>query len=35
MRVYPLRKSLFSESFINDVLKYHDDKPKFVVDNAP
>lgn len=35
MRVYPTRNSLTTESFIRGVLKYCEDKPEFIVDNAP
>jgi transposase-like protein len=35
MRVYPSRNTLATEQFINDVLKYCEGKPTFIVDNAP
>jgi transposase-like protein len=35
MRVYPLRNTLSTEQFINDVLKYCEGEPTFIVDNAP
>jgi putative transposase len=35
MRVYPSRNALATEQFINDVLKYCEGKPKFIVDNVP
>jgi len=35
MRVYTTRNYLTAKSFIKDVLKYCENKPKFVVDKAP
>jgi len=35
MRVYPSRNALVAEQFINEVLKYCEGKPMFIVDNAP
>ena len=35
MRVYPSRNALATEQFINEVLKYCEGKPMFIVDNAP
>ncbi len=35
MRVYPTRNWLVTKSFIKEVLKYCENKPKFVIDKAP
>ena len=35
MRVYTTRNYLTAKSFIKEVLKYCENKPKFVVDKAP
>ena len=35
MRVYPTRNWLVTRSFVKEVLKYCDNKPKFVIDKAP
>ncbi|WP_457550678.1 DDE-type integrase/transposase/recombinase [Archaeoglobus sp.] len=35
MRVYPSRNYLTSKLFISEVLKYCENKPKFVIDKAP
>ena len=35
MRVFPSRSSLATKLFIEDVLKYCDGNPTFVVDRAP
>jgi putative transposase len=35
MRVYPSRNYLTTKLFISEVLKYCENKPKFVVDKAP
>ncbi len=35
MRVYPTRNWLVTRSFIKEVLKYCENRPKFVVDRAP
>jgi len=35
MRVYPSRNALAAEQFINEVLKYCEGKPTFIIDNAP
>ena len=35
MRVYPSRNYLTTKLFISEVLKYCDNKPKFIVDKAP
>ncbi len=35
MRVYPTRNWLTTRSFIKEVLKYCENKPKFVIDKAP
>ncbi len=35
MKVYPTRNWLITRSFIKEVLKYCENKPKFVIDKAP
>jgi len=35
MRVYTARNYLTAKSFIKEVLKYCENKPKFIVDKAP
>ncbi|MHC1625834.1 MAG: DDE-type integrase/transposase/recombinase [Methanoculleaceae archaeon] len=35
MRVYPTRNWLVTKSFVKEVLKYCENKPKFVIDKAP
>ncbi len=35
MKVYPTRNWLVTRSFIKEVLKYCENKPKFVIDKAP
>ncbi len=35
MRVYTTRNILIAKSFVKEVLKYCENKPKFVVDKAP
>jgi transposase-like protein len=35
MRVFPSRSSLATRLFIEEVLKYWDSKPTFVVDRPP
>ena len=35
MKVYPTRNWLVTKSFIKEVLKYCENKPKFVIDKAP
>ena len=35
MRVYPTRNYLTAKSFIKEVLKYCENKPRFVIDKAP
>ena len=35
MKVYPLRNYLTTKLFISEVLKYCENKPKFVIDKAP
>jgi putative transposase len=35
MRVFPSRNALATKLFIEDVLKYCDGRPTFVVDSAP
>ena len=35
MRVYPSRNYLTTKLFITEVLKYCENKPKFIIDKAP
>ena len=35
MRVYTTRNWLVTRSFVKEVLKYCENKPKFVIDKAP
>ena len=35
MKVYPTRNWLVTKSFVKEVLKYCENKPKFVIDKAP
>ena len=35
MRVYPTRNWLVTKSFVKEVLRYCENKPKFVIDKAP
>jgi len=35
MRVYPSRKALAAEQFINEVLKHCEGKPTFIIEDAP
>ena len=35
MKVYPMRNWLVTRSFIKEVLKYCENKPKFIIDKTP
>ena len=35
MNVYPTKSRQITRSFVKEVLKYCENKPKFVIDNAP
>ena len=35
MRVYPSRNYLTTKLFISEVLKYCENRPKFIIDKAP